>query len=201
MRRSCGAALRETDAEELATAFKAIADPARLRLLSFIAAQPSAEACVCHLIEPVGLSQPTVSHHLKVLTEAGLLERERRGTWMFYRLVPARVEALRAGAGAARREGDRRQAIGMTLARRLTAEGVGTALLLAGVVGSGIMGERLAGGNVAIALLANTLATGADPGGADPDVRSHLGGALQPRGHAHRRRGRAASRGARCRAT
>jgi ArsR family transcriptional regulator, arsenate/arsenite/antimonite-responsive transcriptional repressor len=87
--------LRETDAEELATAFKAIADPARLRLLSFIAAQPSAEACVCHLIAPVGLSQPTVSHHLKVLTDAGLLERERRGTWMFYRLVPARVEALR----------------------------------------------------------------------------------------------------------
>jgi ArsR family transcriptional regulator len=87
--------LREEDAEELATAFKAIADPARLRLLNFIAAQPSAEACVCHLIAPVGLSQPTVSHHLKVLTAAGLLERERRGTWMFYRLVPARVEALR----------------------------------------------------------------------------------------------------------
>jgi ArsR family transcriptional regulator len=87
--------LRETDAEALATTFKAIADPARLRLLSFIAAQPSAEACVCHLIAPVGLSQPTVSHHLKVLTDAGLLERERRGTWMFYRLVPERVEALR----------------------------------------------------------------------------------------------------------
>jgi ArsR family transcriptional regulator, arsenate/arsenite/antimonite-responsive transcriptional repressor len=90
-----GSRLREEDAEELAVAFKAIADPARLRLLSFIAAQPSAEACVCHLIAPVGLSQPTVSHHLKVLTAAGLLERERRGTWMFYRLVPARVEALR----------------------------------------------------------------------------------------------------------
>jgi ArsR family transcriptional regulator, arsenate/arsenite/antimonite-responsive transcriptional repressor len=87
--------LRDEDAEELAGAFKAIADPARLRLLSFIAAQPSAEACVCHLIAPAGLSQPTVSHHLKVLTSAGLLERERRGTWMFYRLVPARVEALR----------------------------------------------------------------------------------------------------------
>jgi ArsR family transcriptional regulator, arsenate/arsenite/antimonite-responsive transcriptional repressor len=87
--------LREEDADELAAAFKAIADPARLRLLNFIAAQPSAEACVCHLIAPVGLSQPTVSHHLKVLTSAGLLERERRGTWMFYRLVPARVEALR----------------------------------------------------------------------------------------------------------
>jgi ArsR family transcriptional regulator len=89
------ARLGRDDAEELATAFKAIADPGRLRLLSFIAAQHNAEACVCHLVEPLGLSQPTVSHHLKVLTEAGLLERERRGTWMFYRLVPARVEALR----------------------------------------------------------------------------------------------------------
>jgi ArsR family transcriptional regulator len=95
----CASVLRtrlgRDDAAELATAFKAIADPGRLRLLSFIAAQRNAEACVCHLIEPLGLSQPTVSHHLKVLTEAGLLERERRGTWMFYRLVPARVEALR----------------------------------------------------------------------------------------------------------
>lgn len=87
--------LRRDDAEELATAFKAIADPGRLRLLSFIAAQPGAEACVCNLVTPLGLSQPTVSHHLKVLTEAGLLARERRGTWMFYRLVPDRVEALR----------------------------------------------------------------------------------------------------------
>ncbi len=87
--------MRDQDAEEVARAFKAIADPARLRLLSFIAAQPGAEACVCHLVAPVGLAQPTVSHHLKVLTAAGVLERERRGTWMFYRLVPARVEALR----------------------------------------------------------------------------------------------------------
>ena len=87
--------LRRDDAEALATAFKAIADPGRLRLLSFIAAQPGAEACVCNLVEPLGLAQPTVSHHLKVLAEAGLLARERRGTWMFYRLVPERVEALR----------------------------------------------------------------------------------------------------------
>ncbi len=89
------ARLDRTDAEALATAFKAIADPGRLRLLSFIASQPGAEACVCHLVQPLGLAQPTVSHHLKVLTEAGLLARERRGTWMFYRLVPERVEALR----------------------------------------------------------------------------------------------------------
>ena len=97
--RCCAPLLRRRlgrdDADALATAFKAIADPGRLRLLSFIAGQPGAEACVCHLVEPLGLSQPTVSHHLKVLTEAGLLERERRGTWMFYRLVPDRIEALR----------------------------------------------------------------------------------------------------------
>lgn len=97
---SCCASLLRTrigrdDAAELATAFKAVADPARLRLLSFIASQPGAEACVCHLVEPLGLAQPTVSHHLKVLSAAGLLARERRGTWMFYRLVPERVEALR----------------------------------------------------------------------------------------------------------
>src|SRR5438309_11595684 len=86
--------LGRDDAEAIAAAFKAIADPGRLRLLSFIAGQPYAEACVCHLVEPLGLAQPTVSHHLKVLTEAGLLARERRGTWMFYRLVPERVRAL-----------------------------------------------------------------------------------------------------------
>jgi ArsR family transcriptional regulator, arsenate/arsenite/antimonite-responsive transcriptional repressor len=95
----CASVLRSRlgvdDADRLATAFKAVADPGRLRLLSFIAGQPGAEACVCNLVEPLGLSQPTVSHHLKVLTEAGLLARERRGTWMFYRLVPERIEALR----------------------------------------------------------------------------------------------------------
>jgi ArsR family transcriptional regulator len=89
------APLGRDDAEALAAAFKAIADPARLRLLSFIARQPEAEACVCYLVEPLGLAQPTVSHHLKVLADAGLVTRERRGTWMFYRLVPERVAALR----------------------------------------------------------------------------------------------------------
>lgn len=95
----CGPVLQtrlgRDDAETLAGAFKAIADPARLRLLSHIARQPAAEACVCHLIQPLGLAQPTVSHHLKVLADAGLVTRERRGTWMFYRLVPERVAALR----------------------------------------------------------------------------------------------------------
>jgi ArsR family transcriptional regulator, arsenate/arsenite/antimonite-responsive transcriptional repressor len=81
-------------AEELAAIFRALGDPGRLRLLSFLAAQPGGEACVCNLTEPLGLSQPTVSHHLKVLTEANLLERERRGTWMYYRLRLERLEEL-----------------------------------------------------------------------------------------------------------
>jgi len=88
------ARLARDDAEELAAAFKAIADPGRLRLLNFIASQPGAEACVCNLVAPVGLAQPTVSHHLRVLADAGLLSRERRATWIFYKLVPERIEAL-----------------------------------------------------------------------------------------------------------
>jgi len=87
--------LTKGDADQLAEAFKAIADPARLKLLSFIAAQPSDEACVCYLMKPLGLSQPTVSHHLRILFEAGLLDRERRGTWVFYRIVAERLAALR----------------------------------------------------------------------------------------------------------
>ena len=90
------ARLGKVAATRLATVFKAIADPARLRLLSFIAAQPSGEACVCYLTKPLGLSQPTVSHHLRVLHDAGLLTRERRGTWVYYRIVAAQLAALRA---------------------------------------------------------------------------------------------------------
>jgi ArsR family transcriptional regulator len=82
-------------AEELASLFKALGDPVRLRLLSHIAEQPEAEACVCHLTEPIGLSQPTVSHHLKLLHDAGLLERDKRGAWVYYRVVPERLEAIR----------------------------------------------------------------------------------------------------------
>jgi ArsR family transcriptional regulator len=88
--------LAKTDAASLAATLRALADPARLRLMSFIAAQPDGEACVCHLTGPVELSQPTVSHHLKVLNDAGLLEREKRGTWAYYRVVPDKIEALRA---------------------------------------------------------------------------------------------------------
>lgn len=89
------APLGKRDAEELSSAFRAVADPARLRLLSLIATQPGAEACGCHLVAPLGLSQPTVSHHLKLLHEAGLLDRERRGSWVYYRIVPERLAALR----------------------------------------------------------------------------------------------------------
>ncbi len=83
------------EADRLSRALKTIADPARLRLLSLIQAQPDGEACVCHLTEPLGLSQPTVSHHLKVLLEAGLVERERRGSWAYYRVVPETLGVLR----------------------------------------------------------------------------------------------------------
>jgi ArsR family transcriptional regulator, arsenate/arsenite/antimonite-responsive transcriptional repressor len=82
------------EAERLADAIGVLADPARLQLLSLIGAEPDGEACVCDLTEPLGLSQPTVSHHLKVLHRAGLLEREQRGRWAFYRLVPDRLAAL-----------------------------------------------------------------------------------------------------------
>jgi ArsR family transcriptional regulator len=99
------------DADILANAFKALADPARLRLLSFIAAQPGGEACVCHLTAPVGLSQPTVSHHLKLLHEAGLLDREKRGTWVYYRVVHQRLEALQAALAVPRLSGKARAAV------------------------------------------------------------------------------------------
>lgn len=80
--------LDQAEAESLAVTLKALADPARLRLLSIVASSEGKEACVCDLIEPVGLSQPTVSHHLKILTEAGFLSRSKRGTWAYYRLKP-----------------------------------------------------------------------------------------------------------------
>ena len=81
-------------AETLAGALKAIADPARLRLISLVAAHEDNEACVCDLVEPIGLSQPTVSHHLKVLVDAGILTRERRGKWAYYRLVPGTLDDI-----------------------------------------------------------------------------------------------------------
>lgn len=94
------APLAEHDAVEVAHGFAALADPARLRLFSLIAAQPEGEVCACSLVEPLGRSQPTVSHHLRVLYEAGLVDREKRGSWVWYRVRPARIEALRSALAA-----------------------------------------------------------------------------------------------------
>ncbi|HEX3198672.1 MAG TPA: metalloregulator ArsR/SmtB family transcription factor [Propionibacteriaceae bacterium] len=88
--------IQPMEAEVLANGFKALADPARLRLISLVAAHQGAEACVCELTDPVGLSQPTVSHHLKILVDAGILTREQRGKWAYYRLVPDALNALAA---------------------------------------------------------------------------------------------------------
>ena len=87
-------AISEADAVQLARTLKALADPARLRLLSLIAANDGGEACVCDLTEPLGLSQPTVSHHLKVLTDAGLISREKRGVWAYFTPVPGALESV-----------------------------------------------------------------------------------------------------------
>jgi ArsR family transcriptional regulator len=88
--------LPEASALDLAHSLKALADPARLRIISMVAAHDGAEACVCDLTEPLGLSQPTVSHHLKVLVEAGFLTRSKRGTWAYFRLVPGALDSVAA---------------------------------------------------------------------------------------------------------
>ncbi|MGB3676724.1 MAG: metalloregulator ArsR/SmtB family transcription factor [Candidatus Nanopelagicales bacterium] len=88
------APLSREDAEGLAQLLKAVADPVRLQLLSIIASNPDGETCACDLTEPVGLSQPTVSHHLKVLTQAGILNREQRGTWAWFSVNPERLTAI-----------------------------------------------------------------------------------------------------------
>ncbi len=80
--------LTEDDAKSLAGVFKALSDPVRLRLLSLIASFEGGEACVCDLTGPFEVSQPTISHHLRVLREAGLIDSERRGTWVYYWVLP-----------------------------------------------------------------------------------------------------------------
>lgn len=90
-----GGVIDEQSAAQLARVFKALGDPTRVRLVSMIAAAERAEACICDLTDPVGLSQPTVSHHMKLLVDAGLVVREQRGKWAYYRLVEATFEALR----------------------------------------------------------------------------------------------------------
>ncbi len=86
--------LKSSDAERLAALFRVLGESSRLQLLSLIASQPTGAACACELIEPLNLSQPTVSHHLKVLYEAGFLTKERRGTWIYYRVVPEALQSL-----------------------------------------------------------------------------------------------------------
>lgn len=86
--------LSRDNAESLAASLKALADPTRLRILSMIAAHADGESCVCDLTGPLDLSQPTVSHHLRVLTEAGFLAREKRGTWAYFRIVDDAFESI-----------------------------------------------------------------------------------------------------------
>jgi len=96
----CATLVREPlspgQAAELAHRLKAIADPTRLRLVSMVAAHDDGEACVCELTDPLGLTQPTVSHHLKILVDAGILTRDKRGKWAYYALVPSALDALAA---------------------------------------------------------------------------------------------------------
>jgi ArsR family transcriptional regulator, arsenate/arsenite/antimonite-responsive transcriptional repressor len=89
-----GTQLAREESETLARIFRALGDPTRVRLLSLIAATDAQEACVCELTDPIGLSQPTVSHHLKQLVDAGLLTREQRGKWAYYRVIQETLTAL-----------------------------------------------------------------------------------------------------------
>ena len=93
----CGGDVDSLSVEEaaaLADQLTALADPVRLRMLSIIANSAADEVCACDFVEPIGKSQPTISHHLKVLTEAGLIEGDKRGRWIWYRLVPDRLDGL-----------------------------------------------------------------------------------------------------------
>ena len=94
------APLGAEEAGALARGFAALADPVRLRLLSMLAAAPAGEICGCELVGPLGKSQPTVSHHLRVLGEAGLVHGERRGRWVWYSLDGARLAVLREALAA-----------------------------------------------------------------------------------------------------
>ena len=102
----CAPLLREPitarQAADLARLLKALADPTRLRLVSMVAAHEDGEACVCDLTEPLGLTQPTISHHLKILVEAGIFTRDKRGVWAYYALVPSALDALAAVLSTAR---------------------------------------------------------------------------------------------------
>lgn len=88
--------MRVAEADRLAKAFKVLGDPARLRVLNLIASCGEGEMCVCDFTQPLGIGQPTVSHHLKVLHEAGFLRREKRGTWVYYSIAREALDVLRA---------------------------------------------------------------------------------------------------------
>jgi len=88
--------LQLEEAELLALRFKALSDPNRLRILSIVSASEAAETCVCDLSEPLELKQPTVSHHLKILVDAGILHREKRGVWAYFSVIPGALESLGA---------------------------------------------------------------------------------------------------------
>jgi ArsR family transcriptional regulator len=88
-------ALSKPNATQLAAGFAALSDPIRLKVFNIIASSPAEEVCACNLVKPVGRSQPTVSHHLKVLREAGLITSTKRGTWVWYRVNTDRLSELR----------------------------------------------------------------------------------------------------------
>jgi ArsR family transcriptional regulator, arsenate/arsenite/antimonite-responsive transcriptional repressor len=102
----CAPLLREpitaSQAADLSRLLKALADPTRLRLVSMVAAREDGEACVCDLTGPLGLTQPTISHHLKILVDAGIFTRDKRGVWAYYALVPSAMDALSAVLSTAR---------------------------------------------------------------------------------------------------
>jgi len=87
--------LRRADAEQIARLLKALSDPTRLQILSLIEDSPNREACVCDLTTPFDMTQPAISHHLKVLVDAGVLHRDKRGSWAWYSLIPAQLDAIR----------------------------------------------------------------------------------------------------------
>ncbi|MFC4337382.1 ArsR/SmtB family transcription factor [Salininema proteolyticum] len=89
-----GEIIPEDDAERIAGVLKALADPNRLRLISMIQNSPDQEACVAELTEPLGLSQPTISHHLRILAEAGVVKRDKRGVWAYFHLVPETMRTI-----------------------------------------------------------------------------------------------------------
>jgi ArsR family transcriptional regulator len=100
--------LKPAQAADLARTLKALADPTRLRLVSMVAAHEGREACVCELTEPLSLTQPTISHHLKILVDAGIFSRDKRGVWAYYALRPGALQALAAILGDTRSSGSHR---------------------------------------------------------------------------------------------